>query len=694
MEYGNSTDIIRANRSGEGRSGRLRSSSIYHNTKGNETTSSTIDFDRRRNARTRNASLILPSATKPQAVIKSNQGQKPRGRYRSFFDDNPQSDPLSIELTPKQSSMKEETASVDKACIYRWRSATSIEYESQQTRPKKGIATTATVQTTSISTELSGSQFSTHEPPQTMPSGPAIVSPSSSTLSPLLPTKSHPDTMVIETKVSNLTEPSSSEGSNRVRKVSRFDKNAISPADQVLASITRLQELERKRSVVRDQRFDLEQRLHNFRRVAMLPRSISEEEEDNQKVSKTVVNWKYKTGTQKTILYTGRLNATGQPSDENALLRFCDDQVYQGGVHNGKRHGSGTNQWPDGQTYSGEWHHNSRNGRGTHIWKDGRTVTGIWKAGHLHGKVYFRWPNGAVFDGTACMGKKEGKGVTTRPNGTMYNGNYSNGREDGFGTLIRPDGVKYRGEFKNGRKEGYGVMLWHTHTYDGEWSDDRPHGQGKVVWSSNGAVFKGQFKEGEYSGMGVYIWPSGKKFVGKWEKGVKHGHGVHTWPSGQTYDGEYSNGAKDGYGRMTWPDGSMYCGGFERNRRCGRGIQTDASGALVHCGMWKHDRPCEDHEVLYVVLPQWRNTGSDLHCPSIKQPKARGDKAKEKNEEDGIGLHSKSSDDENLALPCLPSSTPAIVTPRAEDIPWSSSDAEDFAVDHLRSDEDITRDSI
>ena len=527
--------------------------------------------------------------------------------------------------------MKEETAGVDNACIYRWRSATSIEYEFQQTRPKKDVATTATVQTTSISTELSGSQFSTYEPPQTMSGGPAIVSPSSSTLSPLLPTTSHPYTMVIETKVSNLTEPSSSEGSDRVRKVSRFDKNVISHADQVLASITRLQELERKRSVVRDQRFDLEQRLHNFRRVAMLPKTISEEEEDNRRSSKTVVNWKYKTGEQKTILYTGRLNATGQPHDENAFLRFGDDQVYKGGVRNGKRHGSGTNQWPDGQTYSGEWHHNSRNGRGTHIWKDGRTVTGIWKDGHLHGKVYFRWPNGTVFDGTAYMGKKEGKGVTTRPKGTLYNGNYSNGREDGFGTLIRPDGVKYRGEFKNGRKEGYGVMLWHTHTYDGEWSEDRPHGQGKMVWS-NGAVFKGQFKEGEYYGMGVYIWPSGKKFVGKWEKGVKHGHGVHTCPSGQTYDGEYSNGAKDGYGRMTWPDGSMYCGGFQRNRRCGRGIQTDASGAMVHCGLWKHDRPCEaseDQEVLYVVRPPWQ---------AKQPPPPRAVKAKERNEEDGIGI--------------------------------------------------------
>jgi len=270
-----------------------------------------------------------------------------------------------------------------------------------------------------------------------------------------------------------------------------------------------------------------------------------------------------------------------------------------------------------------------------------------------------RWPNGAVFDGTANMGKKEGKGVATRPDGTVYNGHYSNGKEDGFGSLIRPDGVKYRGEFRNGMKEGHGIMLWHNRTYDGEWSKNQPHGQGCVTWS-NGTVYTGQFEEGSYNGMGVYVWPSGKKFVGRWEKGIKNGHGVHTWPSGQSYDGNYTDGARDGYGHMTWPDGSMYCGGFKNNRRSGRGIQTDSSGAVVHCGLWKQDRPWdepEDHDLMSVERPPRLRSETNYRC---LLPRPTG-VANENIEKDGMNMD---FNDRDESLTLLSLAEPVIESPR------------------------------
>ena len=508
---------------------------------------------------------------------------------------------------------------------------------------------------------------------------------------------------MIETEASDLTEsPSSVHNSDLILNLKRNSTNtAIDPSGEVFASMVRLQELERKKSAVRYKRFSLEQRLHNFQRVAILPTGASEQEgryDEGHNKHQLVVNWKYATdlnqsddtktrvsegasyrgnSVPQTIIYTGRLNTAGQPHDDNALLRFGDDQVYKGGVRNGERYGLGTNQWPNGQAYSGEWQNDSRNGRGTHIWKDGRTVTGTWKDGHLHGQVYFRWPNGAVFDGNTSMGKKEGKGVTTSPDGTVYNGNYANGKEDGFGTLIRPNGVKYRGQFRNGFKEGYGVMLWHTRTYDGEWLLDKPHGQGRVVWS-NGAVFSGQFENGTYNGLGAYTWPSGKKFVGRWEKGAKTGHGLHTWPSGKKYDGEYAKGLKDGYGRMAWPDGSMYCGGFRRNRRCGRGIQTNADGAVVHCGLWEDDRPCEGNtdgtnKVVLVALrrgPFLRMNTADPSAPhQLLQTGAvtAGETAasnEEKEENDDIALPpTLKVDSSSVPLPA----TPAVVTPMEEE---------------------------
>jgi hypothetical protein len=291
------------------------------------------------------------------------------------------------------------------------------------------------------------------------------------------------------------------------------------------------------------------------------------------------------------IIYTGRLNAKGQPHGDDATMQFCDGQVYSGSVRNGLRCGVGHNTWADGQEYKGEWLNNSRNGRGTHSWKDGRTVTGDWKNGHLHGKIYFSWPNGATFDGHAENGKKHGRGVHRYANGTVFNGNFLNGKPNGFGTLTERDGVKYRGQFRNGVKEGYGLMLWKTRTYDGEWLQDKPHGQGRVVWS-NGAIYTGHFESGKYHGLGVYQYPNGKKFVGRWSAGLKHGRGLYQWPNGMKYDGEYVNGLREGYGRLVFVDGSTYCGGFKRNKRWGRGVQTDSSGAVVHCGMWKDDKPC------------------------------------------------------------------------------------------------------
>ena len=628
-------------------------SSIHQRPKNYETSSSDITIERRRKAKQRYRSLIRPSAHVLQTGNEQKQKQQHHQRHKTFFEDYSsgivQRNIHSVQLTPQKSNMNQETIKTHETCIYRWRSPSSIKYDSPQPRHAGNIATTATVQTTSISTENSTSYSSFHGPSKTVPGGPAIVSPSPST-------ESQEERIVIATDLSNLTESSSSDEPLRVNKTARFFKDTSTPGDQVLASIARLQEIERKRSVVRDQRFNLEQRLHNLRRVLIIPESVPENEEHRKMELKKVVNWKYQAGEHQILLYTGRLDAIGQPCDENALLRFGDDQIYKGGVQNGMRHGTGTNQWPDGQTYSGEWQNDSRNGRGTHIWRDGRTVTGNWKDGHLNGNIYFRWPNGAVFDGAACMGKKEGKGVTTRPDGTVYSGNYSNGKENGFGTLIRPDGSKYRGEFKNGLKEGYGIMLRPTQTYDGEWSNDRPHGQGRVVWP-NGSMFTGQFQEGTYSGMGVYVWPSGKRFVGRWEKGFKHGHGVHTWPSGQVYDGAYCDGVREGYGRMAWPDGSVYCGGFEHNRRCGHGVQTNSSGAVVHCGLWKHDRPYGgpgDHEVLYVVRPPWKR--------SDKNPVS-----KEENEENQPKLHQNFSD-EKMKLPSLPFLAPVIVTPREAEI--------------------------
>jgi len=372
----------------------------------NQKTSSTAELKNSTTAYERYASLIRPPGTISQ--IKPRQRYQQQSKHRSFFADSvnnkSKDDPLPTKSTHKTSNMKEGNESdcdhANEACTNddmkpSCKKYSSDEcpttYGSEQETNNKEIATTATVQTTSISTILSDSQSLITEQKNTRPRGPSIVSPSIISTSP-------PATTMIETDMSNLTESPSSEGSSRVRnanihKATRFHRGIKTSEEDVLASITRLQELEHKRSVIRHQRFGLEQRLHKFRRVTMAPMTSSKDEACEEEGSHMVTNWKYTidehhVDAKRTMLYTGRLNSIGQPNDDNAFIRFGDGQVYKGGVRNGQRHGSGTNQWPNGQTYSGEWYSDSRNGRGTHVWKDGRTVTGTWKDGHLHGKVY------------------------------------------------------------------------------------------------------------------------------------------------------------------------------------------------------------------------------------------------------------------------------------------------------------------
>lgn len=42
--------------------------------------------------------------------------------------------------------------------------------------------------------------------------------------------------------------------------------------------------------------------------------------------------------------------------------------------------------------------------------------------------------------------------------------------------------------------------------YDGEWLDNKRHGEGTMYWKSRNEVYSGQ-----------------------WEQGVQHGYGKHTW---------------------------------------------------------------------------------------------------------------------------------------------------------------------
>lgn len=79
------------------------------------------------------------------------------------------------------------------------------------------------------------------------------------------------------------------------------------------------------------------------------------------------------------------------------------------------------------------------------------------------------------------------------------------------------------GEFKHGLKDGKGK--WRSSndanacTYEGEYRNDKKHGEGAFVWSS-GNTYTGQYGSDYREGIGKMTWIDGSTYEGEWRKGI------------------------------------------------------------------------------------------------------------------------------------------------------------------------------
>lgn len=69
--------------------------------------------------------------------------------------------------------------------------------------------------------------------------------------------------------------------------------------------------------------------------------------------------------------------------------RFQNGAIYKGGWKNGKRHGEGSQIWPDGARYEGFWRKNKAHGKGKFWHVDGDIFEGEWRddKANGHGKL-------------------------------------------------------------------------------------------------------------------------------------------------------------------------------------------------------------------------------------------------------------------------------------------------------------------
>ena len=120
-------------------------------------------------------------------------------------------------------------------------------------------------------------------------------------------------------------------------------------------------------------------------------------------------------------------------------------------------------------------------------------------------------------------------------------------------------------EVRNGYHE---VTFEGVGTYKGELKDNKPHGQGSMVYQT-GDLFEGEWKE-------------------RWEY-----RGIYTRPGKFVYEGEMDGGIAHGQGKLTFADGGYYEGGHKKGAFHGNGVYFFADKDdkdRRREGVWKNDR--------------------------------------------------------------------------------------------------------
>jgi hypothetical protein len=161
--------------------------------------------------------------------------------------------------------------------------------------------------------------------------------------------------------------------------------------------------------------------------------------------------------------------------------------------------------------------------------------------------------------------------------------------------------AEYDGYWENGKRCGKGHYYQfskggrrYTYDYEGDWLDDKEHGQGTLKESSEKGphcasvtkAYTGGFREGKYHGHGVIVednfdgsFTNGQnRFEGEFEDGKTIGHGVWEYANGDRFEGEFSDyGNKNGHGVYTFANGLKFEGEWKDDIFLTETCQADPS---------------------------------------------------------------------------------------------------------------------
>jgi len=163
--------------------------------------------------------------------------------------------------------------------------------------------------------------------------------------------------------------------------------------------------------------------------------------------------------------------------------------------------------------------------------------------------------------------------------GSTFQGELTDGRVHGRGRLVSATAGEYTGDFVRGVREGHGEQRWpNGDHYVGQFKADRPDGQGVMAFA-NGDRYEGSWAAGVFAGAGKLVAKTGFQYEGSFVAGRRQGSGKAVFPDGNRYTGNFSGDVAQGRGQLIFADGARYEGEFSGGVPAGKGEYRFADGS-------------------------------------------------------------------------------------------------------------------
>mmetsp|Transcript_8378 Transcript_8378/g.15686 ORF Transcript_8378/g.15686 Transcript_8378/m.15686 type:complete len:662 (+) Transcript_8378:552-2537(+) len=206
------------------------------------------------------------------------------------------------------------------------------------------------------------------------------------------------------------------------------------------------------------------------------------------------------------------------------------EQIYEGELRNGLRHGKGMYIFENGEIYDGDWRRGKMNGQGILLTRTGELIY-----------------RGSFVDNCIC-----GKGTQWFENGDRYDGEFRESLFHGHGVYYTArSGSTYTGEWVRGERCGQGVLTLRNKTsyYNGEWQSDTWTGRG-ILHNEGECSYDGMLKNNKFEGRGLCTYENQGSFEGTFRAGLKEGRGTYTFSNGAVYEGRFRHDKIEGFGTL------------------------------------------------------------------------------------------------------------------------------------------------